>query len=115
LLSSKSVKTRHPIPQQAGRRKTTVTPYGIVISPTRELASQMYKILRGLSHNAGVETILLTGGTLTTLQRQKLLNNSHPQHCTIIVRTPSRVVQYVNERTTLSLDRVHNVVVDEAD
>ena len=74
---------------------------GLVLAPTRELAIQICEELRGLlRYYKDIRVAVVYGG-----QRME------PQ---IVVATPGRLMDHYN-RKNLRLDKVHTVVLDEAD
>jgi ATP-independent RNA helicase DbpA len=82
----------------------------IVLCPTRELADQVAKEIRKLArtiHN--IKVLTLCGGMPFGPQIGSLEHGAH-----IIVGTPGRVEEHVR-KGTLELDRVNNLVLDEAD
>ncbi len=82
----------------------------IVLCPTRELADQVAKEIRRLArtiHN--IKVLTLCGGMPFGPQIGSLEHGAH-----IIVGTPGRVEEHVR-KGTLELDRVNNLVLDEAD
>jgi ATP-dependent RNA helicase DeaD len=84
-------------------------PVGLVIVPTRELATQVREELRWLLHGTGIRLASVTGGTaiagdLKTLQRGVEL----------VIGTPGRLVDLLR-RSRLQLSALKVVVLDEAD
>ena len=82
----------------------------LVLAPTRELAMQIGDELRKLAYYIPeVRIAVLYGGQSIHRQLEEL--RQQPQ---IIVGTPGRVLDHL-ERRSLSLSRVHTLVLDEAD
>ena len=86
------------------------TPSALILSPTRELAQQTASGLRRLVSQTPLQVRLATGGSNTKIQRRDMLAG-----CDILVGTPGRVIQFVDERCLRLTDRCVEVVVDEAD
>ena len=84
------------------------SPSAIILNPTRELAMQTAQVLKALTANTSLKVALATGGANVGEQRRQ------SQNCDILVGTPGRVLQFVDERV-LSLQSTTEVVVDEAD
>ena len=85
------------------------SPSALIISPTRELAMQISSVIQSLmSKPTKLNVALATGGAGVKGQRQAL------QDCDILVGTPGRILQFVDERV-LSLRGTKEVVIDEAD
>lgn len=83
---------------------------GLVLAPTRELASQIMNVLVDLtSVGARMRITLLIGGVAIGPQRQALRQNPR-----IIVATPGRLVDHL-EQTNGLLSKVRFLVLDEAD
>lgn len=82
----------------------------LVLCPTRELADQVTVDLRALASTlSNIQTVNLSGGTSVPLQEKTLKSN--PQ---IIVGTPGRVLQHLNNQT-LNINEISFFVLDEAD
>ncbi|MBL3284375.1 DEAD/DEAH box helicase [Rickettsiales endosymbiont of Paramecium tredecaurelia] len=83
---------------------------GIIITPTRELAAQVAKIIHQLLiKSKHIRTTLLIGGQRIEEQIRSL--SSQPR---IIVGTPGRIGDHL-ARGSLKLDKTKIVVLDEAD
>lgn len=82
---------------------------GLVVLPTRELASQVDESLRQVGAKLGLRTAVLIGGMAMRPQIQAIAKNPH-----IITATPGRLNDHL-ERRTLHLGSVRIVVLDEAD
>ncbi|MBP3313366.1 MAG: DEAD/DEAH box helicase [Oscillospiraceae bacterium] len=83
---------------------------GLVLAPTRELAIQICDELRVLaSAKKGVRIAVVYGGQKIESQERSL--QKKPQ---IVVATPGRLMDHYN-RKNLRLDKIHSVVLDEAD
>ncbi len=82
----------------------------LILAPTRELAIQICDELHSLlSFYKNIRAAVLYGGQKIDVQLKKL--KRRPQ---IIVATPGRLMDHYN-RHTLRLDKIHTVVLDEAD
>ena len=83
---------------------------GLILAPTRELAIQICDELRSLlTFQTGIRVAVVYGGAKFEGQIRQL--QKKPQ---IVVATPGRLMDHYN-RHTLRLDKVHTVVLDEAD
>ena len=82
---------------------------GLVLVPTRELAEQVYEVMRHLGRFYRFTTIRLVGGKPIPRDLDALEQGGH-----VIVGTPGRVIDHLRRRT-LSLGEVRFVVLDEAD
>ena len=82
-------------------------PRALIVTPTRELAMQVDKVLATLDH--GVRSALLYGGIGYASQTQALKGGVD-----VVIGTPGRILDMVG-RKLLSLSRVEYLVLDEAD
>ena len=83
---------------------------GLILAPTRELAIQICEELRGLlRYYKNIRVAVVYGGQKMEPQIKAL--KAKPQ---IVVATPGRLMDHYN-RKNLRLDKVHTVVLDEAD
>lgn len=82
----------------------------LVLCPTRELAEQVAKELRRLARaTANIKVVLLCGGKPIGPQRASLEHGAH-----IVVGTPGRILDHLT-KSSLQLDKVKTLVLDEAD
>ena len=83
---------------------------GLILAPTRELAIQIGDELRGLlSFYENIRVAVVYGGAKLDGQVRQLKKN--PQ---IVVATPGRLMDHY-KRKNLRLDKIHTVILDEAD
>lgn len=81
----------------------------LVMTPTRELATQVMEALRGFIQVPNIKTALLIGGDSMSRQFRQLEQNAR-----LIVGTPGRINDHLN-RGSLELDRTGFLVLDETD
>lgn len=81
----------------------------LVLSPTRELASQIEKAVRSYGAKLPLKTATVMGGVSMRPQRQKLA-----QGVDILVATPGRLLDLIDQKA-LDLKKVETLVLDEAD
>lgn len=81
----------------------------LVMVPTRELALQITKVFKELSHNTGVDVYGLLGGVEQEAQVAKLNKGVD-----ILVTTPGRMFD-LRHQGELRLERVEILIIDEAD
>ncbi|MBM01732.1 MAG: ATP-dependent RNA helicase [Chloroflexi bacterium] len=83
---------------------------GLILTPTRELAKQIYSVVNIiLSYHTNIKSILLIGGEGIYSQSNNL--KKLPQ---IIIGTPGRINDHL-DRGSLNLNRCELVVLDETD
>ncbi|MFH0764037.1 MAG: DEAD/DEAH box helicase [Candidatus Omnitrophota bacterium] len=81
----------------------------LILVPTRELALQVDETFQKLAPLFGMRTAVLIGGASMGLQLSNLRKNPR-----IIIATPGRLVDHIDQRTVLLAD-VTILVLDEAD
>jgi len=82
---------------------------GLVLLPTRELASQVEQSLQNLGSAFGLRTTILIGGTAIEPQIRSLSRKPN-----IIIATPGRLIDHLSRRKSI-LNNVKILVLDEAD
>ncbi|MFA7297344.1 MAG: DEAD/DEAH box helicase [Dehalococcoidia bacterium] len=82
---------------------------GLVLVPTRELASQVLDVLRDMGAPLGFDAVGLLGGRALDRDFRALERRPH-----VVVGTPGRILDHL-QRGTLSLQDVRYAVLDEAD
>ncbi|XP_042339660.1 probable ATP-dependent RNA helicase DDX10 [Plectropomus leopardus] len=81
----------------------------LIISPTRELAYQTFEVLRKVGKNHEFSAGLVIGG-------KELKGESERIHRTnIVICTPGRLLQHMDETATFHASNLHMLVLDEAD
>lgn len=81
----------------------------LVIVPTRELGSQVFKVFNQIGKVMKIKSVLILGGMKMGMQMRAIRDGSE-----IIVATPGRLTDHL-ERGTLKLDKIKILVLDEAD
>ncbi|OCT55119.1 ATP-dependent RNA helicase dbp8 [Cladophialophora carrionii] len=87
--------------------------YAVVLTPTRELALQIFEQFQALGAPQNLKTVLITGGS--DMRPQALALGKRPH---IVVATPGRLADHIlnsGKETTIGLSRTKVVVLDEAD
>ena len=84
--------------------------HSLVLSPTRELAIQIAEQFETLGASIGVRASVLVGGVDMTTQAIRLGKRPH-----VIVGTPGRVVDHLENTKGFSLRALKVLVLDEAD
>ncbi|KAG8197194.1 hypothetical protein JTE90_011350 [Oedothorax gibbosus] len=103
----KNMPVAQPQTRYPGRMKQY--PMALVLSPTRELACQIYDEACKFSYRSRVRPCVVYGGA-DPVQQMKDLDRG----CHLLVATPGRLVDMI-ERGKLSLEMVKYLVLDEAD
>jgi ATP-dependent RNA helicase DeaD len=81
----------------------------LVLTPTRELCVQVNDEIARIGQFRGVRTVAIYGGSSMDRQVEALKRGTQ-----VVVGTPGRVLDLIR-RGELRLDRVHTVILDEAD
>ncbi|MBU6498898.1 MAG: DEAD/DEAH box helicase [Rhodospirillales bacterium] len=81
----------------------------LVLSPTRELASQIAESFRAYGRNIGVRVALMFGGVPKGRQARAMAGGVD-----VLVATPGRLIDHMQDRT-VRLDLTEILVLDEAD
>lgn len=92
---------------QRGRRK--LFPLAVILSPTRELASQIYDEARKFAYRSHVRPCVVYGGADVGAQMRDL-----DRGCHILVATPGRLADFL-KRGKIGFSFIRYVVLDEAD
>lgn len=109
--SGKTVAFAVPILQKWAQDPTGI--FAVVLTPTRELALQIYEQFKAISSPQGLKAILVTGGSDQRAQAIALAQRPH-----VVIATPGRLADHIRtsgEDTICGLRRVRYVVLDEAD
>ena len=93
----------------APARRAAGTCRALVLSPTRELASQIAESFRAYGRELPLSTAVVFGGVPIGAQQRRLAPGVD-----ILVATPGRLLDLI-DRKSLSLSRVEILVLDEAD
>lgn len=81
----------------------------LIMTPTRELARQVFDVLRPFAEALGLDAVDVIGGRTIENQLRKLKRSPH-----FIIGTPGRLLDHIRRRA-VDLTTVRTVVLDEAD
>lgn len=81
----------------------------LVISPTRELAYQIYETLRKVGHLHDFSAGLIIGGQNLKFERKRM------DQINILICTPGRLLQHMDENPLFDCTHLQILVLDEAD
>jgi ATP-dependent RNA helicase RhlE len=84
-------------------------PRALIVTPTRELAEQIYQVVRALSVGTKLRSATVYGGVTASRQIKAL-----KEGVDILVATPGRLLDLVQQRHA-RLERIEVLVIDEAD
>ncbi len=83
---------------------------GLILAPTRELATQIHDALKKIAGPLGIHCACLIGGE----DMRKQIRELHHSNVRVIIATPGRMQDHLRQQTT-RLDDAIVVVLDEAD
>ena len=109
--SGKTVAFAVPILQQWAKDPFGI--FGLVLTPTRELALQIFEQFKAIGAIQNLKVCLVTGGADMRAQAIELAKRPH-----VVIATPGRLADHINssgEESIVGLRRVKFVVLDEAD
>lgn len=86
------------------------SPFAVIIAPTRELVFQIQETFDALGSAIGAVSIAIAGGVDSMAQAVALAKKPH-----VIVATPGRLVDHLENTKGFSLRSVKYLVLDEAD
>uniref|UniRef100_A0A1I8ANB1 ATP-dependent RNA helicase n=1 Tax=Steinernema glaseri TaxID=37863 RepID=A0A1I8ANB1_9BILA len=81
----------------------------LVITPTRELAFQIFQVLNKIGAEHELSACLLIGGTDVEYEKDRI------GRMNIIICTPGRLLQHMDENPAFNCDHLQMLVIDEAD
>ena len=87
--------------------------FAVILTPTRELALQIFEQIKAISAPQSLKPILVTGGTEMRPQALALAQRPH-----VVIATPGRLsdhIQTSGNDTIMGLRRTRVVILDEAD
>src|SRR3954469_7202291 len=81
----------------------------LIISPTRELAVQIFEVLRKIGRKHSFSAGLAIGGRNLREEAERMARMNIP------VCTPGRMLQHLDQTAGLDVDNLQILVLDEAD
>lgn len=84
--------------------------FGLILSPTRELAYQIKETFDALGSSMGLRSTCIVGGMDMMDQARELMRKPH-----ILVATPGRIMDHLEHTKGFSLKNLKYLVMDEAD
>lgn len=81
----------------------------LIITPTRELAVQIYEVLLKIGKFTQLSAGLVIGGKDYAFEKERI------GRVNILIGTPGRLLQHIDESATLQTDNLQMLVLDEAD
>ncbi|CAK7213162.1 ATP-dependent RNA helicase dbp4 [Sporothrix bragantina] len=81
----------------------------LIISPTRELSAQIFEVLRKVGRHHGFSAGLVIGGKSLQEEAERV------GRMNILVCTPGRMLQHLDQTATMDVNNLQILVLDEAD
>ena len=81
----------------------------LILTPTRELADQIYNVVVEISNYTKIQVAKCVGGTNVNMCGDELRKNPH-----VVIGTPGRLIDMMNRRNIVT-DGINTLVLDEAD
>lgn len=81
----------------------------LIVSPTRELALQIFEVLRKIGRTHGFSAGLVIGGKDLKEESERM------QKMNILVCTPGRILQHMDQTAGFQADNLQMLILDEAD
>ncbi len=108
---SEMMKGLPPLPNQSGTsfRNRMFYPVSLVLSPTRELATQIFSEALKFTYRTGIRPVVCYGGQNARDQLREL-----ERGCEMLVATPGRLCDFIDRRR-ISLELIQYLTFDEAD
>ena len=91
------------------RRNRTRDPQALIVTPTRELATQIERVVTTICKSTGQRAVIITGGA--KLKRQI---SAVQAGCDLLVATPGRLLDLI-EHHQVNLKNIKVFILDEAD
>ena len=109
--SGKTLAFLVPVLENLYRRKwTELDGLGaLILSPTRELAIQIFEVLRKIGRYHTFSAGLVIGGKSLQEERERL------GRMNILVCTPGRMLQHMDQTAAFEIDNLQMLILDEAD
>ena len=109
--SGKTLAFLIPVLENLFRRKWTEYDGlgALILSPTRELAIQIFEVLRKIGRNHTFSAGLVIGGKSLQEERERL------GRMNILVATPGRMLQHLDQTADFDVGNLQILVLDEAD
>ncbi|XP_029156936.1 LOW QUALITY PROTEIN: ATP-dependent RNA helicase vasa-like [Nylanderia fulva] len=96
-------------PRDLIKTDSSSEPQVLIVSPTRELTSQIYQQVKKFALNSIIRAELAYGGTSVMHQRNKIFAGCH-----VLVATPGRLLDFMG-KGRIKLSSLRFLVLDEAD
>ncbi|XP_005054824.1 PREDICTED: ATP-dependent RNA helicase DDX51 isoform X1 [Ficedula albicollis] len=90
----------------------------LVVLPTKELAQQVSKVFNVYTDGTGLKVALITGQKSFAKEQEMLVQKKVTGYCSladIVVATPGRLTDHINQTPGFSLAQLRFLIVDEAD
>ena len=93
------------------RPKETAAIRVLVVTPTRELATQIYSVLLKLSQYTNITCCQISGGKKDIKTQESTLRN-RPD---VVICTPGRIIDHLRNSQSVTIEDLDVLVLDEVD
>ncbi len=93
----------------ANTKENFARPRAVILAPTRELGTQLFKVFKSIAHHAKMRVRLLAGG-----EGAKVNHLLARDHIDILIATPGRLSNALKKKE-LNLKNTKYIIMDEAD
>ena len=83
----------------------------LIVSPTRELATQTHEVLKRLSQFTDITSALICGGKRDVRSQEVVLR----QRPDVVIGTPGRIIDHLRNSQSVSIEDLDVLVLDEVD
>ena len=99
-----------PLLQELLKNPVRGAVFGLILTPTRELAFQIHSVVQSLSRTIGAKSLCVVGGVDKTSQSIALARTPH-----VVIATPGRLLDHLENTKGFHLRKLKFLVLDEAD
>jgi len=82
----------------------------LIISPTHELAIQIFQVLRKIGTHHNISAGLVVGGQTKVSEERERISRMN-----ILICTPGRILQHLDQSAALEVNNLQMLILDEAD
>ncbi|XP_014238443.1 probable ATP-dependent RNA helicase Dbp73D [Trichogramma pretiosum] len=91
----------------------------LIVLPTQELATQVYKVMTTYTKDTHLKVAVITGASSFDEEQEKLVkkeeNGEYISKVDIVIATPGRLIDHIKKTEGFNLEALRFLVIDEAD
>ncbi|KAJ0061304.1 hypothetical protein NL108_014824, partial [Boleophthalmus pectinirostris] len=107
-----------PVIQQVLMQRVVCEVRALAVLPTKELAQQVWKVFSTYAEGTQLKVAMVTGHKSLAAEQASLSEvrgNQRRSLADIVVATPGRLVDHINKNSSLCLEHLRFLIIDEAD